>query len=61
MTRRSRLQPGTQLFLALLGLTLGVWVLRGIGILAFIPGIVLWFLILACLTAGVLNMVRSMR
>ena len=42
-------------FLVVCGLTLLVWVLRGLGLLAFIPGSVLWVLILATLGLTIVN------
>jgi hypothetical protein len=38
-----------------LGLTVLVWVLRGIGLLTFLPGSILWFLILATFVLTVVN------
>ncbi|MGF1498659.1 MAG: hypothetical protein ACFB8W_17805 [Elainellaceae cyanobacterium] len=51
----------TQLFLVLLGLTLGVWVLRGLGILTFLPGGILWLLFLLTIGAGVINGIQRTR
>jgi hypothetical protein len=41
-----------RLFLMLLGITLAVWILRGLGILTFIPGGILWLLILGTIGLG---------
>ena len=61
MAKRFRLRPGTQLFLMLLGLTVLVWVLRGFGILTFIPGIVIWLLLLLCIGVFVFNSFQAAR
>ncbi|MBF2080435.1 MAG: hypothetical protein IGR76_18430 [Synechococcales cyanobacterium T60_A2020_003] len=44
-----------------LGVTLAVWILRGLGILTFIPGGVIWLLLLLTVGTGVFNMVQSTR
>lgn len=49
------LKPSTLAFLIVLGVTLFVWTLRGIGILTFIPGSVLWLLFLLCIIAAVVS------
>jgi hypothetical protein len=59
--RRYPLQPFTKLFLAALGLTLLVWVLRGFSLLAFLPGVVLWVLILLCFGLGIISSLQRMR
>jgi hypothetical protein len=59
--RRYRLHPITQLFLGILALTLVVWVLRGLSLLAFVPGIVLWVLILLCFGLGIVSSLQRMR
>ncbi|EKQ68544.1 hypothetical protein OsccyDRAFT_3082 [Leptolyngbyaceae cyanobacterium JSC-12] len=53
-----RLKPTTLIFLTLLGLTLIVWVLRGLTILGFIPGAFLWVLIFTCILLAVLSNIR---
>lgn len=55
------LQPSTTVFLACLGTTIAVWVLRGLGILTFIPGMVIWLLLLATIGVGVFNGIQSSR
>ncbi|MEG3897512.1 hypothetical protein QT989_17835 [Microcoleus sp. SVA1_B6] len=45
----------TRIFWTILGLTLLVWILRGVGILTFIPGAVIWILILLSFVAGILS------
>ncbi|MBD3883874.1 hypothetical protein IFO70_19110 [Phormidium tenue FACHB-886] len=49
------LRPITTVFLALLGATAVLWILRGLGILSFLPSGVLWVLILLTVGAGVVN------
>lgn len=61
MSKRFRLKPGSQLLLFLICFTIGVWVLRGLTLLTFLPGIVLWLLILACLCVFVFNSLQSVR
>lgn len=54
MTSKS-LKPTTQLFLLTLAITIAVWVLRGLGILTFLPGGLIWLLILLSIGTGVVN------
>ncbi|MEL7331903.1 MAG: hypothetical protein AAFN12_06615 [Cyanobacteria bacterium J06560_2] len=61
MPKKIRLRPGSQLLLFLVCFTIGVWVLRGLTLLSFLPGLVLWLLILACLGVFVFNSLQSMR
>lgn len=61
MPKRFRLRPGSQLLLFLICFTLGVWILRGLTLLSFLPGIVLWLLILACLGVFIFNSLQSIR
>ena len=61
MARRFRLKPGSQLLLFLICFTFAVWVLRGLTLLSFLPGIVLWLLVIACLVVFLVNSLRSMR
>ncbi|WP_165390125.1 hypothetical protein [Leptolyngbya iicbica] len=56
-----RLSLPSRIFLALLGTTLLIWVLRGITILSFIPGIILWLLLLLTIGAGVITSLQRMR
>lgn len=42
-------------FLVVLALTAIVWLSRGIGLLAFIPGFVLWVLILLAIVLAIVN------
>jgi hypothetical protein len=59
--RRYPLQPLTKLFLATLGLTVLVWVLRGLSVLAFVPGLVIWALILLCFGLGIVSSLQRIR
>jgi hypothetical protein len=59
--RRPRLSPLSRLFLGLLGLTALVWILRGLALLAFLPGIVIWVLLLACIGAGIATSLQKIR
>ncbi len=59
--RRYPLQPITKLFLAALGVTIAAWVFRGLALLAFLPGIVLWLLILMCFALGILSTLQRIR
>ncbi|HEY9736458.1 MAG TPA: hypothetical protein V6D06_09250 [Trichocoleus sp.] len=62
MSRRSRrLHPTTGLFLGVLALTIVVWAFRGLSILAFLPGMVLWILILLCFGTGIVSSLQKMR
>ena len=59
--RRYPLQPLTKLFLAALGLTAIVWILRGLSLLAFLPGLVIWLLILLCFGLGIVSSLQRIR
>ncbi|MBW4683699.1 MAG: hypothetical protein KME40_01100 [Komarekiella atlantica HA4396-MV6] len=45
----------TQIFGMLLGIGIAVWVLRGFGILSFMPGGIIWLLILAAIAVGIIS------
>jgi hypothetical protein len=49
----------TQVFGVLLGMTIAVWVMRGFGLLSFMPGGVIWLLLLAAIAVGVLSYVQK--
>jgi len=49
------LRPTTRLFLSTLAITILVWLLRGFGILTFLPGGLIWLLILLSVGTGVVN------
>ncbi|MGB3308352.1 MAG: hypothetical protein WBG32_15420 [Nodosilinea sp.] len=59
--RRYPLQLLTKLFLAALGLTAIVWILRGLSVLAFLPGLVIWLLILICFGLGIISSLQRIR
>ncbi|MEA5516318.1 hypothetical protein [Nodularia sp. UHCC 0506] len=48
----------TQIFGVLLGIGLAIWVLRGIGILTFIPGGVIGLLLLGAIATGIISYVQ---
>ncbi|MEM6522079.1 MAG: hypothetical protein AAF921_11030 [Cyanobacteria bacterium P01_D01_bin.44] len=56
-----RLSLPSQIFLALLALTLIVWLLRGLTVLSFLPGLVIWLLLLLTIGAGVITSLQRMR
>ncbi len=56
-----RLSTPTQIFLGLLISTVLVWVLRGLTLLSFIPGILLWVLLLGTIGAGVITSLQRIR
>jgi hypothetical protein len=56
-----RLSVPSQIFLGLLGLTLLVWILRGLTVLAFLPGVILWLLLLLTIGAGVITSLQRIR
>ncbi|MEM7795623.1 MAG: hypothetical protein AAF579_14375 [Cyanobacteria bacterium P01_C01_bin.118] len=57
----NRLRPITQLLLATMAMTAIVWTLRGTGLLAFLPGIIIWLLLLACFAIALFSSVQSTR
>ena len=59
-SRRSKERVLTQTFGIILGITIAVWLLRGFGVLAFIPGGVIWLLILLSLVTGILSRLQHM-
>ncbi|MEH2143977.1 hypothetical protein [Nostoc sp.] len=44
-----------QIFGILLGISVAVWVLRGFGILTFIPGGIIWLLLLGAITIAIIS------
>ncbi len=48
----------TQIFAMLLGMGLAMWVVRGFGMLTFIPGGVIKLLLLGGITIGVISYVK---
>lgn len=55
------MKPTTTIFFLLLGVTITFWVLRGIGLLTFVPGGAVWLLIFLSVGAGVVDMVQKTR
>jgi hypothetical protein len=45
----------TSIFLGVLGVTIAIWVLRGIGLFTFIPGGLIWILLFLTIGAGVVD------
>lgn len=43
----------------ILGITLIIWVLRGFGILSFIPGGILWLLIFSAIATGIWGIIQD--
>jgi hypothetical protein len=52
---RFQMRLSTRIFWTILGITLLVWILRGVGLLTFIPGSVIWILVLLSFVAGILS------
>ncbi|MCC5631029.1 MULTISPECIES: hypothetical protein [Nostoc] len=44
-----------QIFGILLGISVAVWVLRGFGILTFIPGGIIWLLLLGAIAVAIIS------
>ena len=44
-----------QVFVILLGVGVAIWVLRGVGILTFIPGGVIWLLLLLAIATAIFS------
>jgi len=57
MSNSSRFQfrLSTRIFLTVFGITLLVWILRGVGLLTFLPGGVIWVLIFLSFVTGILS------
>lgn len=51
----------TTIFFLLLGITLTFWLLRGFGLLTFLPGGVVWVLIFLTVGSGVVDVVQKTR
>jgi hypothetical protein len=56
-----RLRPDTTIFLTVLFITILVWVLRGVGILTFLPGSVIWVLLILTIGTGVFSGIQRTR
>ncbi len=59
MSRSAR--PEFVIFLTITGITLVFWVLRGFGLFTFLPGLVLWILILLSIGSGVFAAIQRTR
>jgi hypothetical protein len=55
MSQSSLNRKLTQVFGVLLGIGIAVWVLRGFGILSFIPGGVIWLFLLGAIAVGIIS------
>ncbi|MDZ8184334.1 MAG: hypothetical protein RMX96_05645 [Nostoc sp. ChiSLP02] len=44
-----------QIFGIFLGMSLAIWILRGFGILTFIPGGIIWLLLLGAIAIGIIS------
>ncbi|MEH1831338.1 MAG: hypothetical protein V7L29_04480 [Nostoc sp.] len=44
-----------QIFGILLGISVAIWVLRGFGILTFIPGGIIWLLLLGAIAIAIIS------
>lgn len=53
-----QLKPTTLAFLLVVAMTAFFWILRGFGVLTFVPGLILWVLILLCIATAILSAVR---
>jgi hypothetical protein len=58
MSMARSIKASTKAFLIVLAITIGVWVLRGFGILTFLPGWVLLLLMLLSVATAILTAVR---
>jgi hypothetical protein len=56
-----QLRPDTTVFLTILFITVLVWILRGLGLLTFLPGLVIWVLLLLTIGAGVFSGIQGTR
>ncbi|MEM6426025.1 MAG: hypothetical protein AAF651_06080 [Cyanobacteria bacterium P01_C01_bin.73] len=54
-------QPATQLFLATLVVTAIAWLLKGLSLFSFMPGIIFWLLLLLCFGTGIFTSLQRMR
>jgi hypothetical protein len=58
---KRRLRPETTVFLTILCITLVAYLLRGMGLLTFLPGGFMWALIFATIGAGVYSAIQGTR
>lgn len=59
MSQSSLNRQLTQIFGILLGIGIAVWVLRGFGFLTFVPGGIIWLLLLGAIAVGILSYVQK--
>jgi hypothetical protein len=59
--KKLRLRPATTIFLTILSIAIVTWLLRGLGLLTFLPGGVLWTLIFMSVGAGVISLIQGTR
>ncbi|MBD2493226.1 hypothetical protein [Nostoc sp. FACHB-280] len=45
----------TQVFGMLLGIGIAIWILRGFGILTFLPGGIIWLFVLGAISVAIIN------
>jgi hypothetical protein len=56
MNRSTKAQNfALRLFAILLPTAIGIWILRGLGILTFIPGGIIWLMLLVAIASGVFS------
>jgi hypothetical protein len=55
------LRFGTRLLLTLISMTVVVWGLRGLGLLTFMPGLVIWLLLLMVFAVAIVNSLQATR
>lgn len=48
-------------FWVVLSMTLTIWILRGFGILTFVPGGIIWIMLLLTVGTGVFNLIQNTR
>ena len=58
MSQTPKSKNRTQSFGILFAITTAVWLLRGFGILTFIPGGIIWLLLLLTIGVGLLSRLR---
>jgi len=59
--RVGKSSTGLSFFLGALGVTLALWGLRGIGLLIFLPSVVIWVPLLVTIAIGMVNTIRWTR
>ncbi len=59
MSQSSLSRRLTQVFGILLGMGIAVWVLRGFGLLTFMPGGIIWLLLLGAIAIAIFSYVQK--